>query len=102
RIHCAASRPRMWLALIDTHRFARALGGTPVTFEPLTGAGASRFLSTTRISGLEVRYEERPFEWRAPERLLIRRTVRTGPAASYELELRLTETASGGCDVDFR
>ncbi len=102
RIHCAASRQQMWLALVDTHRFARALGGAAVTFEPLQGAGASRFLSTTKISGLEIRYEERPFEWRAPEWLLIRRTVRTGPAAAYELELNLKPTADGGCDVDFR
>ncbi len=102
RIRCTSPRDALWLALADTRRFSRALGGRPVVAVKLDDAGAARYLSTTRVSGLEISYEERPFDWSRPEHLHIQRRIRSGPAARYALSLRLGALDEGGTEVALR
>ncbi len=98
-VRCGAAREAMWEALADTRRFSRALGGGPVAATPLEDAGAARYLSRTRVSGIEIAYEERPFDWSRPGHLHIQRRIRSGPASRYALALRLEALAEGGTAV---
>ncbi len=98
-VECAAPRDAMWLALAETHRFSKALGGQPVRFDPIEGAGAARYLMSTRSAGFELVFEERPFEWRRPEHLVISRLMRSGPLRHYELAFELAERDGGGSRI---
>jgi class 3 adenylate cyclase len=92
---CGSGRQALWRAVADTNRLNRAMGGLPLQFEPLDGAGAARYLVTTRQAGLSLSYEERPYEWRQPEFLIVTRPMRTGPLARYRIAFRLDEHARG-------
>jgi class 3 adenylate cyclase len=85
----------MWAALAETHKFSRALGGGPVAYEPVSGAGAVRYAMSTRSAGFQILIDERPFDWRQPESLVITRRVRNAPFTFYRLRLELAEEQSG-------
>jgi adenylate cyclase len=85
----------VWRIVSDTDRMARALDFDAIAVKPLDGAGAARFLISTRIAGLAVEYEEQPFEFEVPTRLATRRVCRRGPLRRISTAWELSPHADG-------
>jgi class 3 adenylate cyclase len=102
--HCRCQSPReaLWGALADTAQLNQAVGNNPLDSEPIDGETAARHLVRTRLYGLNLVYEELPFEWNRPERLSIERVFHNGPARRYRYEQRLSELREGGTLVDLK
>jgi adenylate cyclase len=97
-VRCASSAEALWPLLADTDRLNRAAGLSRIEVKPLAGAGAARFLVSTRLGGFRVEYEERPVEFVENERFRFVRLFRGGPARSIEMTFEL-RPQSGGTDV---
>lgn len=97
----AAPRPAVWALITDTERLNRLAGMPPVEFEPVSGddEGAARFLARQHFFGLELVYEERPFEWSWEERFSIARPMRRGPLEQLELSFDLADGSPGNTQV---
>ena len=93
-ISCQSARDPIWVALADTHRLNRAIGHHPLQSEPIW-KGAERYLVKTRLAGLNLEYEEEPFQWSQPEFISITRKFRNGPACRYRMEWQLAEQGDG-------
>jgi adenylate cyclase len=98
-IECRSSSTALWAAVTDTERLNRAMGMNRIALDPLDGAGAARWLATTRIAGFNLRYEERPFEWVYPERMRILRRMHTGPLDTLEVRYGLAPKKDGSTVV---
>lgn len=94
-IRCASAPAQVWRVVTDTERLNRAAGMGAITLSPIDGAGAARYLATTRLDGFGVAYEERPFEWKEPERFSIRRKMRAGPLRELAMRYELTPDGDG-------
>ncbi|MCA9232401.1 MAG: adenylate/guanylate cyclase domain-containing protein [Planctomycetales bacterium] len=101
-ITCLSPRDDLWVALGDTAQLNRAVGNNPLVSEPIESPTAARHLVKTRLYGLSLIYEERPFQWNRPESLSITRVFQNGPAFQYIYEHRLTEQPQGGSLVSLR
>jgi len=80
----------VWPVLSKTDWFNRAVGLPAVHYEFLAKAeGGSSTRAHARVAGLEVVWQELPFEWLEPEFYRVRRVFDHGPLreASAELEL---------------
>lgn len=82
---CASDPCALWEVITDTDLLNRAGGNAPLHLEPLSDAGAARYLAHTRLGGFAVDWEEQPYEWRRPERFSVRRIHRTGPATDLRM-----------------
>ncbi len=98
-VACRSDVRRMWEALTDTERLNRALGMSRLAARPLRDASAARYLVSTRLGGLPVEYEERPFEWIYPRAFRVQRHMRTGPLRELTVAYTLEPRADGGTDV---
>lgn len=94
-----ADRPRTWSIISDTERLNRAAGIGPVTFEPVTGRGAARYMGRTVSGGIPLRYEERPFEWVTHKAFGVRRVMEGGLVAAVETRFALDAGPAGGTRV---
>ena len=96
---CQADPATVWGLITDTDRLNRLAGMPPVEVKTISEGGAARFLVTTNSFGVELEYEERPFEWVDGERFSILRKVRTGPVQSIEMIFALTPREPSGTTV---
>ena len=99
---CQSPREALWVALADTAELNQAVGNNPLESEALESETAARHLVRTRLYGIEMVYEEFPFEWNRPEGLSIERVFRNGPAHRYVYAHRLMELAEGRTSVELR
>jgi class 3 adenylate cyclase len=95
-LDCAADIQDVWRIVSDTDRMGRAMGFEKIEVKPLEGAGAARFLVSTKIAGFLVEYEERPFEWTEPERFFSLRVCRRGPFKKIATTWTLARRPGGG------
>ncbi len=98
-IDCQADPCSVWNSLTDTDRINRAIGNGRVQVEPLEGSGAARHLLRTRLTGFNIEYEERPYEWVYLQQFQILRRMRRGPASELALRYTLAPLPSGGTRV---
>lgn len=77
----------------DTERMNRALGYSSLTIRPFDGdkGESARFLVRTRVGGLDVEYEEAPFEWETPKRFSVLRRFRSGLLATYRYAVAIDD-----------
>ncbi len=94
-IRCRSLRDPLWVALADTAQLNQAVGNRPLETEAIEGQ-AARYRVSTQLYGLDLQYEEQPFQWNRPEWLSITRVFLNGPAYQYTYEHRLTEQPEGG------
>jgi adenylate cyclase len=94
-VRCASSAQALWPMLADTDRLNRAAGLSRIEVEALDGAGAARFLVSTKLGGFSVQYEERPVEFVERERLRFVRSLRRGPVRSIEMLFELRPFEAG-------
>ncbi len=95
----AADIHDVWRVVTDTDRLGRALGFDKIEVAPLEGAGAARFLVSTKIAGLVVEYEEQPFQFVEPERFASHRVCRRGPLERIDSTWELARRPEGGTHV---
>ena len=70
----------VWPALSNTDWMNRALGLPPVHYEFTANAeGGSTTRARAQVAGLEVVWQEFPFEWLEPEFYRVRRVFENGP-----------------------
>lgn len=98
-VPCRSDVRDLWDELADTERLNRALGMTKITLKPLDDGSAARYLVSTRLGGLAVEYEERPYEWIYPTIFRVQRRMRSGPLRQLEVSYRLDARPDGGTDV---
>ncbi len=107
RIECHYTLPfrpeQVWAVLSQTDWINRALGLPPVRYA-FAGRpeGGSVVRARARWWGLEVRWEEFPFEWTEPEFYRVRRLFENGPFREANLSLELRVTAEGDTRVVLR
>ncbi|HQY62419.1 MAG TPA: adenylate/guanylate cyclase domain-containing protein [Polyangiaceae bacterium] len=94
-VECTASAAALWPLLTDTERLNRAIGLGPIALTPNDDATAARYLVKTVSGGFPLEYEERPYEWSAPERFSVRRIVRRGLVSALAHSFAL-EPGPGG------
>jgi class 3 adenylate cyclase len=97
-----ASPAALWPAVADTNRFNRDAGVPALKSVALAedgGGGAKRPRARRlRLSklGLNVEWEEEPFEWVRPHRFGVVRRYRGGPVAEMRVAAQLNEREGGG------
>jgi adenylate cyclase len=101
-VECQSDVCSLWPALADTNRINRAVGMEKLELEPLNDATAARYLVHSKIGGMPVVWEERPYEWVYPERLTVLRPFRSGPFKSLEFSFFLRPSKAGGTLVKVR
>ncbi len=98
-----ASPEELWPFVSDTNRFNRDTGVPSV--EPgktrqLLRNARQRLRSS--IYGLEVEWEEQPFEWIRPSRFGVTRTYSKGPMVELRALAELTPRAAGGTRLTYQ
>ncbi len=91
----ALSQVELWAIVSDTDRVNREAGLAPMALSPASGRGAVRFVAETVIGPFRVAFDELPFEWTAPERLVIRRRMTRGPARMLVVRFDVTARGTG-------
>jgi len=92
----------LWPFVADTNRFNRDTGVPPIEVDdarkPLRNARRKVHLS---IHGMDLEWEEQPFEWVRPLRFGIERVYSKGPMARMRALAELTARAGGGTRVTY-
>lgn len=83
-----------WAIVSDANALNRAAGLSPVALAP-HAAGASRLQGATRLSGVDVTYDEQPFEFVAPRWSRVTRPFHNGPFRLLQARMDLEEEADG-------
>ncbi len=87
---------QLWPFVADTNRFNRDTGLPAVHHtESETRENARQSLQFSRL-GVQVEWEEEPFEWVRPYRFGVHRRYRAGPVASVRVLVELTPQPEGG------
>ena len=82
--------------LSNTDWFNRALGLPAVQYEFQPRAeGGSSAIARARLAGLEIVWQELPFEWLEPEFYRVRRVLQRGPFREAVIALELQPQAGG-------
>jgi adenylate cyclase len=98
-IECQSDVCSLWPVIADMNRMNRAVGMDKIELEPLNDASAARYLVHTKIGGMPVVYEERPYEWVYPERFKVKRLFRSGAFLTLEFSFELKPSRTGGTIV---
>jgi class 3 adenylate cyclase len=90
-------RSAVWPVFAQTNWLNRSLGLPAVSYqtEPLAEGGSAIF-GSARISGIELRWREWPFEWNEPEFHVVRREFLSGPLREFLGGIEFLETPGGG------
>jgi predicted Ser/Thr protein kinase len=98
------ARPALdvWTVVSDTDRFNRA-AGLDLTFreEPRDDGPTLRHASLRRF-GIEITWQEKPFEFRAPEWFFQERLLDNGPVARSTVECHVESVGSDASVIDYR
>ena len=92
---------RVWPLVADTHSFNRAIGERPWDFEeaPEPEGGSVR-TGSLRVLGVEITWEEHPFQWSEPRDFSILRVFHNGPFRQILSHLEL-EPTEAGCTLTY-
>jgi class 3 adenylate cyclase len=93
---------QLWPFVTDTNRFNRDTGLPAVQrADGETRGNARQRLRFSRL-GVQVEWEEEPFEWVRPYRFGVNRRYRAGPVASTRVLVELTPQPGGGTHLVYR
>jgi adenylate cyclase len=90
-------RSIVWPLFSQTDWLNRSVGLPVVHYqtEPLAEGGSAIF-GSAKISGMQLRWREWPFEWNEPEFHVVRREFLSGPLREFLGGIEFQETQSGG------
>jgi class 3 adenylate cyclase len=102
RYDIAFPREAIWPVLSRTDWLNRSLGLPPVEYDlkPAKNGGSST-TAHSRLFGLEMRWQELPFEWLEPEFHRVRRIFETGPFLEVRIEMQFQEQPGNTTQVIF-
>ena len=87
---------RVWPLVADTHSFNRASGEGPWDFEEAPDPeGGSIRTGSLRVLGVEITWDEHPFQWSEPRDFSILRVFHNGPFRQVLSHLELEPTEAG-------
>ncbi len=90
----------LWPLVSNTERLNRAVGLPHVAFTDLaTTAGGAHKAGTFRVLGMDVAWEEHPFEWVHERRHTVLRRYTKGPLAWLRNRVSLAPRSDGGTDL---
>ncbi|MBI4327940.1 MAG: adenylate/guanylate cyclase domain-containing protein [Chloroflexi bacterium] len=93
-------RSKVWPVLSKTDWINRSIGLPPVTYDiqpqPFGGTAVT---AKARLLGLELRWQERPFEWLEEEYYQVHRVFETGPLSEARLGMDFLAGSNGGTKV---
>ena len=99
-----AAPAALWPLVSNTDRFNRDCGLPPVEPAPADPAAPvppdSRRLRT-RVLGILIEWDERPFEWAAPHRFGVERVYRHGPVAAMRIQCELAPRPGVGTTLTY-
>lgn len=95
----------LWPLVSNTDRFNRDCGYPPVTLVP-PSAGTTEKISNARrlrasVMGHLIEWDERAFEWLAPQRYGVERTYYSGPVAQMLMFCELAPHRGGGTTLTY-
>src|SRR5918999_5312707 len=94
-----SSPERLWQFVADTNRFNRDTGLPGVRrADDAIRENARQNLRFSRF-GIQVEWEEEPFEWVRPYRFGVHRRYHAGPVASLRVLVKLTPQPEGGTQL---
>ena len=97
-----SSPEQLWPFVTDTNRFNRDVGLPAVhSADDETGSNARQNLRFSRL-GIQVEWEEEPFEWVRPYRFGVHRRYSAGPVASTRVLVELIPQPEGGTLLVYR
>ena len=92
---------RVWPLVADTHSFNRAAGEGPWDFEEAPNPeGGSIRTGSVRVLGVEITWDEHPFQWSEPRDFSILRVFHNGPFRQVMSHLQLEPTETG-CTLSY-
>ena len=92
---------RVWPLVADTHSFNRAAGEGPWDFEEAPDPeGGSIRTGSLRVLGVEITWDEHPFQWSEPRDFSILRVFHNGPFRQVLSRLDL-EPTEAGCTLTY-
>jgi serine/threonine protein kinase len=92
-----ASPAALWPHVADTDRFNRAVGLAPVVYQTvLEETGELRRTGANSAVGLDIAWEEHPFEWVREQWHEVRRTYHKGPLSALWNTVTLAPREGGG------
>src|SRR4051812_35117718 len=96
-----ASPEMLWPLLADTSRFNKDSGLPSVqSISSKRSRNAHRRLGFSRL-GVNVEWDEQPFEWLKPERFGVVRIYRKGPVQSLRVLVSMHHAEGGGTELSY-
>jgi adenylate cyclase len=98
--HIPFERWEIWPVLSKTDWLNRAVGLPSVTYEiQPQKEGGSAVTARAKVFGLELRWQEMPFEWSEPDFYRVHRIFAAGPLAEGRMGLTFRDADGGGTDI---
>ena len=102
-VRCAAPRASIWRYLADTQLLNMEIKSAPLEVSKVTDqASANRYMISTQVAGIPVRYREEPWQWAETRVFSLRRDMESGPSTSFSLRYDLKDLPTGGTEVTIR
>ncbi|HWO11533.1 MAG TPA: protein kinase [Polyangiaceae bacterium] len=95
-VDLASAAPELWPYVSDTERMNQVVGLPPVQIERQREAGSSRVFLSNRVLGMQLRWQEHPFEWIEGHRWSVLRVFDSGLIRWYRVQMDLEPLAAGG------
>lgn len=95
-VDLASAAHDLWPYVSDTDRMNQVVGLPPVQVDRQREAGSSRTFLSNRVLGMQLRWQEHPFEWIEGHRWSVLRVFESGLMRWYRVQLDLEPLAAGG------
>lgn len=95
-IELSSAADALWPYVSDTDRMNQVVGLPPIAVERVSAPGSRRTFLANRVLGMNLRWQEYPFEWVEGRRWSVLRVFESGLMSWYRVELELEPSASGG------
>src|SRR5947209_204767 len=90
-----APAQRLWPYVADTQRLNEALGLPPWDFEDLKTSDGLKRTGSMSYMGMEISWDELPYEWIEDKELSVERQFKNGPVLWYRSHVRLEPFGEG-------
>lgn len=95
----AASPAELWPHVANTERVNSAIGLPPVEYTTVAEEGRVRRFGNFRLAGMNIDWEEHPYEWVEGRRMGVLREFTKGPFKWFMSTVELTPKAGGGTEL---
>ncbi len=91
----------LWPYVSDTARLNEVIGLPPVEVERVSGDGSSKTYLSNRVLGIDMRWQEYPFEWVEGHRWSVLRVFEKGLTRWYRVRMELEALPGGGTRLHY-